>query len=66
MILNQFELIELTRRVRWSSQARELTTMGIPFRRRSDGSIVVMKEDLQHASAKKGQASPRMRLHSVG
>ena len=64
MILNRFELIELTRRVRYSSQARELTTMGIPFRRRSDGSIVVMKEDL-NASAQKGQASPRLHLHPV-
>ena len=61
MVLSKFELIELTRRVRYSSQARELTTMGIPFRRRSDGSIVVMKEDL-NASATKRPAPPRLCL----
>ena len=64
MILAQTELIELTRRVKWSAQARELATMNIPYRRRSDGSVVVLKEDL-HASAQKGQASPKLRLSQV-
>jgi hypothetical protein len=62
MILKTCELIELTRRVKWYAQARELDAMGIPYRRRSDGSLVVFVEDLHHASAQKGQASPKLRF----
>lgn len=66
MILSKLELIELTRRVKWSSQAKELDTMNIPYRRRSDGSIVVLKEELNHASAQKGSASPVLRFSEIG
>lgn len=62
VILSKLDLIELTGRIRWNSQARELTAMGVPYRRRSDGSIVVLREDLGHATKEKGSASPRLRL----
>lgn len=64
MILTDSEIAELTNKVRWSAQARELATMKIPYRRRTDGSIVVMKEDL-HAPAQKRQASSGLRLPTI-
>ncbi len=66
MILSTTDLIELTRRVKWASQAKELDAMGIPYRRRTDGSLVVFVEDLHHASAQKGSASPKLRFSAVG
>ena len=65
MILTKPELIELTRKVKWSSQARELELMGIPYRKRSDGSLVVFSEDLHHASAQKRPASPRLHVPQI-
>ena len=62
MILTTDEIQELTRKKKSTSQARELVAMQIPFRCRRDGSIVVIKEDLHHASEKKGQASPTLRF----
>lgn len=62
MILTPEQIEELTDRVKFTAQAKELTAMGIPYRRRRDGSIVVIHEDLHHATKEKGQASPRLRL----
>lgn len=64
MILSNLELIELTRRVKYASQAKQLSAMSIPYRKRTDGSLVVFKEDL-HATTKERQASPRLHLPKV-
>lgn len=64
MFLTDVEICELTRKKRWSAQARELITMGLPFRRRSDGSIVISAEDI-HATKKTGSPSPKLRLPQV-
>jgi hypothetical protein len=62
MILNSEQIQELTHKKKATSQARELIAMQIPFRRRRDGSIVVLQEDLYNASKKEGQAPPTLRL----
>ena len=64
MILSPKELFEITGKVRWSSQAKELDVLGIPFRRRSDGSPLVFEEDL-HATAKEKQKPPVVRLSAI-
>lgn len=43
MILTAEELASLTRRTRSDAQARALNAMGIPHKRRADGSIVVSR-----------------------
>lgn len=43
MFLTPAEIEELTQRVQRDAQARELDTIGIPYRRRRDGSLVVMR-----------------------
>ncbi len=43
MFLTPAELVELTRRIQSDAQARELDAIGIPFRRRRDKSLVVMR-----------------------
>lgn len=46
MILNAAELVELTRKRYAAHQARELAHLGIPFKRRTDGSLVVLRKDV--------------------
>lgn len=43
MLLTGNELRELTGRIQSDAQARELDAMGIPYRRRRDKSLVVMR-----------------------
>lgn len=43
MLLTRNELRELTGRIQSDAQARELDALGIPYRRRRDGSLVVMR-----------------------
>lgn len=47
MFLTAEELVELTHRTKGAWQARELEKMQIPFRRRSDGTLVVLRDDLR-------------------
>ncbi|MBK6552750.1 MAG: DUF4224 domain-containing protein [Rhodocyclaceae bacterium] len=61
MILTNANLVELTQRRRRSAQARVLTALGVPFRQRPDGSIVVFESDL-HAPPKERSAPPALRL----
>lgn len=42
-LLTSDELRELTGRIQSDAQARELDAMGIPYRRRRDKSLVVMR-----------------------
>jgi hypothetical protein len=46
IVLNEKQLAELTGKIRPSAQARQLHAMGIDFRQRIDGSIVVLHADL--------------------
>ena len=48
-VLLPAELAALTGKVRPSAQARELAQIGIRYTRRSDGTIVVFREDCKHA-----------------
>jgi hypothetical protein len=43
MLLTATEIAELTGKDRPGWQARELEHLGIPFRRRSDGTLVVLR-----------------------
>lgn len=43
MLLTRNELRELTGRIQSDAQARELDALCIPYRRRRDGSLVVMR-----------------------
>jgi hypothetical protein len=43
VLLSATEIAELTGRDRPGWQARELDHLGIPYRRRSDGSLVVLR-----------------------
>lgn len=47
MFLTTQELAELTHRSKGAWQAKALEQMGIPFRRRPDGSVVVLRADLE-------------------
>ena len=51
MFLSKDELVQLTGRRRPKAQARALTRMGIPHRRRPDGSPVVLRIHLDMPDA---------------
>lgn len=51
MILTLSDLAELTGKVRRSAQARVLRHLGIPFKTRPNGSLVVFQHDLPHICA---------------
>lgn len=61
MILTAEELAVLTGRKRPGYQARQLDHLGIPYRRRTDGTLVVLRihvEQPHHAKPRE----PRLRL----
>lgn len=60
MILTDQELEELTGKSRHKAQAKVLDFMGIPYKVRPDGSLVVLRVYL--APSEEKQASPRLRL----
>lgn len=49
MLLTPEELQKLTNRQRQSAQAKELRAMGIEFRTRTDGSLVVLRATVETA-----------------
>jgi hypothetical protein len=59
--LNDAELADLTHKAKPSAQARALQAMGIPYTKRPDGTLVVLRRNLD-ASTEKRQASPALRL----
>ncbi len=61
MILTQDEIQRYTNKKRHTAQARELKAMGIPFKQRSDGSPVVLQDDLLSSRATTSKA-PKLRL----
>lgn len=62
MILSAQELVEVTARERPCAQARELEHLGIPYRRRRDGSLVVMRSHVEGESDGSIRRKPRLRL----
>jgi hypothetical protein len=59
VFLTPDELVELTHRHKGAWQARELDKLGIRYRRRSDGSLVVLRDDLRTEQDRVTQ--PRLR-----
>lgn len=43
MFLTQAEIVDLTRRIQSDAQARELDAMSIPYKRRRDKTLVVLR-----------------------
>ncbi len=62
MILTLPELAELTGRTRRGAQARVLTHLGIPFKSRPDGSLVVFHHDIHATPPQKQPRAPALRL----
>lgn len=60
MILSEKELEELTGKSRHKAQAKVLDFMGIPYKLRPDGSLVVLRSYL--APKEEKPSSPRLRL----
>jgi len=71
MLLTPEELRKLTNRQRRPSQAKELRAMGIEFRTRTDGSLVVLRATVEIALGAGGavvpkqERRPQLRLQSV-
>lgn len=61
MILRPDTLGQLTGKQKSPAQARVLDALGIPYRRRPDGSIVVFEADIR-ATPQDRPSSPRLRL----
>lgn len=65
MFLTAEELVELTGYVQAAAQARELQHLAIPYRRRRDGRVLVLTEDVRPAKTASTAASerrPQLRL----
>lgn len=62
MFLTASELEELTHRKYPAWQARELTKLGIPFRRRTDGTLVVLRDDCRTEQDSRPKRSPQLRF----
>jgi hypothetical protein len=60
MILSVEELQTLTKRKMNSAQARELRALGVPFRKRTDGTIVVFRRDVEHAPTQTQPTPPAL------
>lgn len=62
-VLSPQELQDLTHRVRPGWQRRELEHLGIPYRKRSDGSLIVFWEDVRTPhTARPVLREPQVRL----
>ncbi|MFO0521296.1 MAG: DUF4224 domain-containing protein [bacterium] len=61
LTLTPDELLEVTGRVRSTAQARTLAALGIPYRLRPDGTVLVFRADL-HATPNPRPTSPALRL----
>lgn len=61
MILDTEQIYELTGKRRHAAQARELEHMGIPFKVRRDGSLLVLRIHVEGGQAKASR-EPQLRL----
>lgn len=63
MLLTDADLVALTGRSRPTAQARQLAALGIPYRRRTDGTIVVLLRDLDRGQTPEVRpTSPAVRV----
>ena len=62
-ILSDAELVELTKRKRKRAQCKTLDALGVPYRRRPDGSPVVFRSSMVQDQG--GKRAPAMRLDDV-
>jgi hypothetical protein len=67
LVLSPEELIEVTAKVKPIAQARELEAMGIPYRRRRNGSLCVARIHVEGAPAAGAniQAEPELQLDNL-
>jgi hypothetical protein len=61
VILSPAELLSLTGRQRAGWQARQLEHLGIPYKRRTDGSLVVLRAHVEHLQDREPRR-PQLRL----
>lgn len=62
MFLKESEIRELTGKERPSAQIRELEHLGIPYRQRRDGSLVVVRLHAEGVPDGSIRREPRLRL----
>ena len=62
LCLSPREVAEVTGKQRPSAQARVLSGMGIPYRLRPDGTLVVLRIHVEYETTEKEPASPTLRL----
>lgn len=60
LCLTPEELHALTHLVRPAAQARFLEEMGVPTRRRSDGSLLVLRRDLERSEPVRATQRPNL------
>lgn len=61
-VLSPQELQELTQRVRPGWQRRQLDHLGIPYKPRTDGSLIVFWEDVRGPHNPQPRREPQLRL----
>ena len=62
MILTEAQLVELTGRRRPGWQARQLEHLGIPYRRRTDGTLIVLRIHVEATQDIRPRREPQLRL----
>jgi hypothetical protein len=62
MILSPAEIRTLTGRVQRAAQMRELRALGVAYRQRTDGSIVVFRRDVDEPAKEAQSPPPALRL----
>lgn len=60
MILSPQDLQSLTGRRKYKAQARQLAYLGIAYRTRTDGSLIVLRSDVEGRQSVRPE--PRLRL----
>lgn len=65
MILSPAELTAFTGRRRASAQARQLEAWGIPYRRRNDGSIAVLRVHAEYLPGTMRPSEPAVNLEGL-
>jgi hypothetical protein len=62
LCLSADDLHDLTGKERPTAQARVLQAMGIPYRARPDGTLVVLRIHVEYETPQKEPAPPALRL----
>ena len=66
LILTPAELDVLTGRIRYSAQAKQLRALGYDYRKRTDGSLVVLRSALEGNSMVAPQDTVKLNLEACG